>query len=79
MYLPRKYNHEFFLFFLVEGEGVHGRGDQGPRSSCFGGLDTWMERGWQTCNTMGVWILKKFIENSSLHPLPREVPSMAKT
>ena len=35
---------QFYIYILlVEGVGVHERGDQGPKSSCFGGLDTWMK------------------------------------
>ena len=79
MYLLRKHTMKNFLYiFLVEGVGVHERGDQAPRSSCFGGLDTWMKRGWQTCKIIGVWSLKESKKNSSLHPLPREDSSMAK-
>ena len=67
----------YIYILLVEGVGVHGSRDQGPRPSCFGGLTHEWKR-WQTCKILGVWILKESRENSSLHPLPREDSSMAK-
>ena len=39
------------------------------------GSDTWMEGRWQTCNTLGVWLLKESRDLLCLHPHSWEVSS----